>query len=156
MWISLYISLKFVYEPICLSHCTCLGIWWIYCVSLSAPILWSICLLLFGCPLVNFTVKSDCDKINFVLFVISVIIILVKVLQMIWDYITSFKMCQTSCQSLCLCLWKICISHHDGVMLSVSYFSKTRNCSNKQVTLNFHAILKVKHATLTKHVIFIL
>ena len=66
--------------------------------------------------------KSYCDKTNLVLFAISAIIILFKQLQMIWDCITSFKMCQSSCQSLCLCLWKIWISHYDGVVLPIHHF----------------------------------
>ena len=66
--------------------------------------------------------KSYCDKTNLVVFAISVTIILFKQLQMIWDCITSFKMCQSSCQSLCLCLWKIWISHYGGVVLPMHHF----------------------------------
>ena len=38
----------------------------------------------------TFSQKSDCGKINIVLFVISVIIILVKLLQIILSYVTNF------------------------------------------------------------------
>ena len=51
------------------------------------------------------------------------LIILVKLLQMIWDYIASFKMCQASCHSFYLCIWKICILNEDDVVISMPHFS---------------------------------
>ena len=46
----------------------------------------------------TFTEKSDCDncdKANHVFSMISITIILVKLLQIIWCYVTSFAMCQS-------------------------------------------------------------
>ena len=126
MCISLYIFFTFVYDPACVSRCTSLVIRWSYCVSLPAPVLLFIFPALLVCLLFNFIEKSYCDKTNLVLFAISVTIILVKQLQMIWDCMTSFKLCQSSCQSPCICLWKIWISHYDGVLLPMHYFW---NCS---------------------------
>ena len=63
----------------------------VFCVSLPVPIffmprsasvilIWSF----------TFSDKSDCDKINVVLSVIIIIAILIKLLQILWGYITSF------------------------------------------------------------------
>ena len=61
-----------------------------------------------------------------------VIIILVKSLQMIWVYITSFKVCQSFCQFLCLCLWKIRISLYNGAVTLTLHFGGTWNCSRQE------------------------
>ena len=55
-----------------------------------------------------FTEKSDCDiifnsRIKLVLSATIIIAMLVKVLQMIWGYVTSILMSDSL--SLCLCLW---------------------------------------------------
>ena len=57
----------------------------VFCVSLVLLVLLSICLTLLVRPF-TFTEKSDCGNINFVFFVISIITILVKLLQMIWGF----------------------------------------------------------------------
>ena len=54
----------------------------VFCVSLALLVLLSICLTLLVRPF-TFTEKSDCGNINFVFFVISIMTILVKLLQMI-------------------------------------------------------------------------
>ena len=89
----------------------------ILCVHLPGPFLLSICQPLLVWPF-TFTEKSDCDitftpTINLALSVISTITILVKLLQMIWCYVTNFLMCQSL--SLGLYLWKIYTSHHVSV-----------------------------------------
>ena len=76
----------------------------ILCLSTCASFL-STCL-----PLYNLTSieKSDCGKINFLLSVISIITVLVKLLQMILRYVTSFVGLSLSL-SLCPYPQKICI-----------------------------------------------
>ena len=71
--------------------------------------------------LFNFTEKCDCEKINFVLFVISVIWILVQLLQMMWVHATSFVVCM----SVCLFLTKICISQFHLIMAHTPHFRGT-------------------------------
>ena len=73
----------------------------------------------------TFFEKSDCYKMNLRLSVISIITILVKLLQIIWGYITSFVVCQFFCLSLYLYLWKMCMSHHNGVMSYMPHFIVT-------------------------------
>ena len=60
-------------------------------------------------PLHNltFSEKSDCGKINLLFSVISIITVLIKLLQMILGYVTSFVGVSLSL-SLCPCLQKIC------------------------------------------------
>ena len=92
---------------------------WRYCVSPPVIVLYPfVCL----CTIWHFTFdeKSDCGKINLVLFVISINTILVKLLQIIFGYVTNFVV--YICLSLCLYLQKICISHFHIVM-AVSYTS---------------------------------
>ena len=91
-------------------------------LCLPVPVLLCICLSLLVWPF-NFTERPGCAKINLMVSGISVIIILVKLLQMIWGYSTSFKVWQSFC--LCLCLWKICISYHNRVMSLMPHFSGT-------------------------------
>ena len=56
----------------------------------------------------TFTERSDCGKINLLLSVISIITVLVKLLEMILGYVTSFVGVSLSL-SLCPYLQKICI-----------------------------------------------
>ena len=56
----------------------------------------------------NFTEKSDCGKISLLLSVISIITVLVKLLEMILGYVTSFVGVSLSL-SLCPNLQMICI-----------------------------------------------
>ena len=72
----------------------------------------------------TFFEKSDCYKMNLKLSVISIITIY-KLLQIIWGYITSFVVCQFFCLSLYLYLWKMCMSHYNGVMSYMSHFIVT-------------------------------
>ena len=48
----------------------------------------------------TFTEKSDCDKVNHVVSMISITTILVKLLQIIWCYVTA--MCQSVWLFLCI------------------------------------------------------
>ena len=62
----------------------------------------------------TFSEKSDCTKINLVLSAVSIITILVKLLQMIFCYVTSFVV--SVCLSLCPCLQKTFISRLHIIM----------------------------------------
>ena len=77
----------------------------VFCVSLALLVLLSICLTLLVRPF-TFTEKSDCGNINFVFFVISIITILVKLLQMIWGFFWVFLRA-----SLSVCLSLFCRYH---------------------------------------------
>lgn len=79
----------FAYDSICVSFWFSLGIRQRYSVSLSVPVLLSICLLLVVSSY-TFTGKPVCDKISLVLSMISIITILAKLLNMVRGYITSF------------------------------------------------------------------
>ena len=81
-----------------------------YCVSATVQVILLICqhLFFFFCWPFIFTEKSDCDiifnsRIKLVLSATIIIAMLVKVLQMIWGYVTSILMSDSL--SLCLCLW---------------------------------------------------
>ena len=84
-----YIRMPFilVYDPIFVPLCTP---YHFFCPSVCLCYFWPF----------TFIEKSDCGKINFVLYVISVVMILVKLLQVIWGYITCFVVCQSFCPSL--------------------------------------------------------
>ena len=96
--LHMYLSFTIVYDPICRPIFTSLQNWWMI-VFLPVPVLLSICLPLLVWPL-NFTEKSDCEKIHLVLSVISIIIILAKLLQVIWGYIITLLLLRFV--SLCL------------------------------------------------------
>lgn len=87
---------------------------WRYCESQPAPVLYPFVSL---CTIWHFTFneKSGCGKINLVLSVISIITILVKLLQIIFGYVTNFVV--YVCLSLCLYPQKICISHFHIIMV---------------------------------------
>ena len=71
----------------------------------------------------TFTEKCHCDKVNHLVSIVSITAILVRLLQMIWCYVTRFAMCQ-SCLTFSLYLQKICISHHNGIMSHAPRFRK--------------------------------
>ena len=120
----------FVHDPICVPLCTSLWSQSRDCVSLPEPVLLSICLSLLVWPF-TFTKKWDCNKTNIVLFVVSIITILVKLLQMIWGYITGFGVCPSFCLSnLSVSLKYIYILHHNCVKLSMPHFSDMWSCSH--------------------------
>ena len=64
-----------------LSYC----VWLCLCQQFFCLSVWSF----------TFTGKCDCDRVNHVVFMISLTTILVKLLQMIWCYVTSFVICQS-------------------------------------------------------------
>ena len=93
------------------------------CVSLpmSAVVL-SFCLPLLVQSLI-LTGKPNCIKVNHVVSMINTPTILVKLLQMIWCYVTRFMVCQP----VWLFLWifkKISISHHNGIMSHTPNFRR--------------------------------
>ena len=97
----------FVYGSICVPHiCAYLHVKSVkvLCLSACASFL-STCLPLYN---LTSTEKSDCGKINLLLSVIRIITVLVKLLQMILGYVTSFVGVSLSL-SLCPYLQKICI-----------------------------------------------
>ena len=53
------------------------------------------------------TEKSDCDKINFVLVMISIITILVKLLEIILSRVTSFVVYWFFCHFVCVFEWSV-------------------------------------------------
>ena len=116
-----YVRMPFtlVYDPIFVPFCTP---YHFFCPSVCLCYFWPF----------TFIEKSDCGKINFVLYVISVVMILVKLLQVIWGYITCFVVCQSFCPSLCLYLWKICVLYDNGVMSSMLHFMGTWSSSCKR------------------------
>ena len=74
----------------------------VLCVSVSVPVPLSICLPLLGRPF-TLTEKFVCGKINIVLSVIRIITILVKLMPMIWRYVSIFLVFQSFALSLSLC-----------------------------------------------------
>ena len=89
---------------------------WRYCVSLC---LCQQLVCLSASVRLIIRLKSDCDKVNHVVFMIS-LTNLFRLQQMIWCYVTIFVVCQSV--SFYLYLWKICISHYSGVMSHMLHF----------------------------------
>ena len=90
-----------------------------YCVSATVQVILLISLHLFW-PFI-FTEKSDCDiifnsSIKLVLSVTIIIALSVKLLQMIWGYVTNILMSDSL--SLCLCLW--CLKDINFISISSS------------------------------------
>ena len=99
-----------------------------YCVSATVQVILLICqhlFFFFFWPFI-FTEKSDCDiifnsRIKLVLSVTIIIAMLVKLLQMIWGYVTSIFCCQIHCLSVCVFdVWKV--SNFISYWYYVTYF----------------------------------
>lgn len=99
-------------------------------VSLHLLALLFICLRLLAWPF-TFTEKSNCDNLNLVVSlssIISIITIIVKLLEVIWVTLLVFW-CVSVSACLFLHIWKVCISHHNGVVSLMYYSSRTWNSS---------------------------
>ena len=114
------------YVFLCIHFCL-----WSYLCSILYRLIKLVKICAFGfcpCDLLGstfFIEKCDCDNIILVLFVVIINTILVKLVQMIWNYITGFAVCQCFCLSLELYLWKTCISLSNSVMSPMLRFSET-------------------------------
>ena len=115
----------FFYNPICVLLCaTCEVTEGIVSLCQCQFIYSSVCL----CTVwpFTFTEKSDCDKVNLVLFVISIITSFVKLLQMIWGYVV--LRCVSLAASLSISSKDMYFITYNGIVI-FTIFSRTWSSS---------------------------